>query len=178
MSEPDDLKALAMDAIASLAPPAKHSQTCPVWTGRGSHTPVSQCSCWVRQHAERDVTTMLSVIQPELDAKLNTKAIGRSYVEMRDFAARETTRADRAEAERDRFAEALHTQIHLHASKPRHEDLAHRVCQTCATFRELRDLPAIRAAEQRLMGAISEALRTGNYVACEPPEDRIERGEL
>lgn len=63
----EDLKARAMDAIASLAPLTKHSQTCPVWAGRGSHTPVSQCSCWIRENAERDITTVLGVFQPELD---------------------------------------------------------------------------------------------------------------
>lgn len=81
-------------------------------------------------------------------------------------------------ADLDKFAGALSTQLRLHANQRGHENLAHRVCQTCRTFRELRDHPAIQAANARVIGAVVDALHTGNYVACEPPEDRIARGEL
>lgn len=81
--------------------------------------------------------------------------------------------------ERDRFADVIAWEIQLHTqgTNGRHRNLDLRACEGCRKYRELRELPSIRAAERRLFQGIADALKSGNFIGCSPPEDRAAGGE-
>ncbi|MGH3587242.1 MAG: hypothetical protein ACRDQ0_13045 [Pseudonocardia sp.] len=55
----DDVPDELVDILAALSDPSKHSQLCPVWTGRARKTPVSRCGCWIRRNAVRFTAAVL-----------------------------------------------------------------------------------------------------------------------
>lgn len=73
-----------------------------------------------------------------------------------------------------RFADLLSWQIDVHRSKPGHENLNRRGCQTCRQFAEISEHPAIAAAREERTVATAEALVTGKYLACPASEERGE----
>jgi hypothetical protein len=52
----------AVRARAEESPANKHSQMCPVWTGRSQNVGVDRCNCWILRNAEHVVDVVLAAL--------------------------------------------------------------------------------------------------------------------
>jgi hypothetical protein len=72
MSDPTpDLREQAVEAagraIASLVPPKRHGQLCPVWTQHAKHPAITTCDCWVLPNARTDAEVALAAVLPVIE---------------------------------------------------------------------------------------------------------------